>query len=303
MLRILIAPNSFKECADSVTISGYIESDLRRLLREKYKTSFTPIVRPISDGGDGFLEVCREIFNLKILQYKISSPWDETPVNCQVGYSKDRGIIFIESANVLGMKIIPKERRNPLLLSSKGMGELLLQLKEDKAKGELSFGKVVVGIGGTGISDFGIGMCSVLGLKLFSSSSEELVPIAQNFSETSKIVWQKPELPYEIEVILDVDNPLLGDNGACRVFSRQKGATDAQVELLESGISKLVNLLREEFPDNNNKPLYGAGGGLAAAFSYLLDAESKFARDFIRKDLSINKNLKADLVITGEGTF
>lgn len=128
--RILISPNSFKECADSVTIAELIKYYLSDLKDSEL------IVRPISDGGDGFLNVCRFYFEGEIRKYKISTAFDDSRFECPVLYCSKNQEIYIESAEVLGLKVVPMHLRNPLKLSSKGLGELLLKITEEVEQGK-----------------------------------------------------------------------------------------------------------------------------------------------------------------------
>ncbi len=123
--RILISPNSFKECADSVSIAELIRDNLVHLKNTEL------IMKPISDGGDGFLNVCRFHFGGEIRKYSISTSYDNSRFECPVLYCEKRREVYIESAEVLGLKVVPSFYRNPLKLTSKGLGELLLKIETD----------------------------------------------------------------------------------------------------------------------------------------------------------------------------
>ncbi len=126
--RILIAPNSFKECADSVTIAELIRDNLSCLKDTEL------IVKPISDGGDGFLNVCKFYFGGEIRKYNISTSYNDSKFECPVLYCEKRSELYIESAEVLGLKVVPIEFRSPLQLTSKGLGQLLIQIEQDSSK-------------------------------------------------------------------------------------------------------------------------------------------------------------------------
>ena len=123
--NILISPNSFKGCINSVNLSKLISRQFEDL------KGVNKILKPISDGGDGFLEICKYHFGGKIFQYKISSPFGNSILNCPILYNHSSNTIYIESADVLGLKIVPHHLRNPIKLSSKGLGELLLRIEKD----------------------------------------------------------------------------------------------------------------------------------------------------------------------------
>ncbi len=295
---ILVAPNSYKECTDSVTAANLLTDSLNENLNKYGISDYRIVTKPISDGGDGFLDVCDFYFGIQMFPIEITFPWGNEKFLTIVGYSDKNKTVFVESAFVLGLNIIPVEKRNPLKLNSVGLGEVLKYLNELKRKNKLDFEKVVIGIGGTGTSDLGIGMCSTFGMKLLDEYGKIVEPFPVNFKKVKSIVWEKPNLFFEIEIIIDVDNPLLGEKGANRVFAGQKGASENDIEILENGFSNILRIVGA----NKTGWLSGAGGGLAAAFQHFYDAKIIFARDFIKNDLGINKNLlKPSILITGEG--
>jgi len=295
--KILLAPNSFKECADSVKVVDLLAKYLS-------KCNVDLLKYPISDGGDGFLNSLIFNFDLKELTYSISTPYDDSKFNCPVLYDELNKKIFVESAKVLGLQIIPEEKRHPLYLSSKGLGELLKQINGSINTGKLDVNNLIIGIGGTGINDLGIGICKVFGLKLTDKYGKNLDILPVNYSKVEDIIWSKPKLNFKIECIVDVFNPLLGEKGATKLFAKQKGATEEEVELLEAGFTNICNIL------NNNKLYdlmnsnYGAGGGLAAGLSIFFNAKIKSAFDsLINNKKLIKKMEQADIIVTGEGKF
>ncbi len=130
MINILVAPNSFKECADSLTIAELFISNLSRSIELSFPQNrgckeFNLISKPVSDGGDGFLRVCQKNFGLEIIYYNIPAPYRNKYIKCPVGYNKVNKILYIESAKVLGLNLIPVSKRHPLILSSRGLGVLI----------------------------------------------------------------------------------------------------------------------------------------------------------------------------------
>ena len=299
-INVLLAPNSFKECASSVEISNYIEKSFSKILTNEQLKRITFVKRPISDGGDDFLEICTANLDLDLLSYRISTPYDDSKFECKVGYSRKQKKIFIESAAVLGLKLIPKEKRKPLKLSSKGMGELLYQIKSDVENSKLDVKEIVIGIGGTGTNDLALGTCGIFGMNLLDDAGNSMRAIPENFTKTKKVEWQNPDLSFKLTCVIDVDNVLLGENGATRIFGPQKGATPGDVEILEKGFENILQLTGH---DADAKFISGAGGGLAAGLNLFFDAEYKFSYDFVKTDLGVSASVNYDLVITGEGSF
>jgi len=295
MKKILIAPNSFKESAASVEVAELFYKYLK-------SPEYEFIIKPISDGGDGFLGVCRKNYDLDIIKFQVLSPYiPQKNINVSVGYSSKLKSVYIESSEVLGLKKIPFSKRHPLNLSSKGLGELLNKIKLRFNKDSLN--KIVIGIGGTGTIDLGIGALSSLGLKLFDKHGKELVPIPKNFINTVKIEYPTEIYPFDIEIILDVNNPLFGNNGGIRVYGSQKGASENDLNIIEDGIKNIVNILQKNGLINNNTFLSGAGGGISVGLSLFLKSTSKPSQDFILNELGLKEYKDVNYLITGEGKF
>ncbi|HSP88329.1 MAG TPA: glycerate kinase [Ignavibacteriaceae bacterium] len=296
MKNILVAVNSFKETADAVEVAGLFNQYLD-------KSIFNVIQKPISDGGDGFLNVCNFYFDLELITYPISAPYDETLIDCVVGLDRNNKTMFVESAEAIGLKKIPHNKRHPLELNSKGLGDLLQLIIQDIEDYKYEVDKMIIGIGGTGIMDVGLGMCSRFGLKLSDSYGSELEVFPENFINVNEIEFSKIDYPFSVETILDVDNLLLGKNGAS-IYGKQKGASVTDIKIIEKGWNNIINLLHNNMLIDTTKELSGAGGGLNVGLKLLFDVNEKKAINFISKDLKINTNDKdIDMIITGEGSF
>jgi len=151
--------------------------------------------------------------------------------------------------------------------------------------------------------DLGLGMCSRFGLKLFNSYGSELEVFPEYFYEASEIDFEPAKLPFEIEIILDVNNSLLGNHGGI-IYGKQKGASNTELEMIESGWNKIVNILNKNKLTDITKELSGAGGGLPVGLGLFQNSVEKQANDFISTDLKINNNESLiEMVITGEGSF
>ena len=298
MYKILIAPNSFKECADSVTLAEMIADNLKSLPNAEL------IKRPISDGGDGFINVCKYHFGGEFKNYWLSTPYDDSLLECTVLYVSSRKTVFIESAKILGLQVVPNMYRKPLVLSSKGIGELLLKIHKDVTAGKIIVDKIYIGIGGTATIDMGLGMMSVFGVKLLDSKGIELNVLPKNFNKVSEIMWNKIELPFEIIPVADVANTLLGDKGGVMVYGGQKGASREELVEIESGFSNIINILKNKGLIKSLEFLSGAGGGIPASFQIFFNSYCKSSYEFIINDLKLADRLnKFDYLVTGEGAF
>jgi len=286
--KILIAPNSYKEVASSIAAAG---------LFRKYLSALTEniITAPLSDGGDGFLDVCVNKFNLRRLKYIVPS-FNDIPVEVEVGYDAANKYIYIESAAIIGLKLVPPDKRIPMKFATKGLGILI-----KKIAGDVSVKKFIIGIGGTATNDLGLGMFSVLGLKLYNSNNQIVFPVPEKFNEIAGYLWE-PEIEIPFEIIIDVNNPLLGDSGSAATYGPQKGFSKSEINFLDYESARLIKLFSEN--KINTADLYGSGGGLAAGIQIFLNPEITESEKFIMEDLGLKKLLDdSDIVITGEGSF
>ena len=299
MKEILIAPNSFKECASSYDASIIIKNALIHCIPE-IENYYRLNLFPISDGGDGFLETVKYHFNTESLKIAVKSIVNGEDYECPFEYSKADKTVYIESARVIGLNLIPRSIRNPLKYNSAPLGSLIKKIGALKNNSDFEVSKVVIGIGGTATSDLGVGMLSEFGLKLFDAAGKEVNPIPENFIIAERMI--KPEFitGIEISIVLDVENPLLGDEGAVKVFAEQKGADKSSLDFLESGFEQILR--RMNVRGEMHHSFSGAGGGLAASFQIFGNPSVMNAGEFILKELGLlNKCANPDLIITGEG--
>jgi len=296
--KILIAPNSFKECADSVTIAKLIESHLRS------NTNCELIIKPISDGGDGFLKVCQFYFGGTFRYYKITTPYDNSFFDCPVLFCENKQEIYIESAEVLGIKRVPEQYRKPLELTSKGIGEIIRKLQEENEKGIISIRKVFIGVGGTATVDMGIGMMNALGLELLDPENKTLTVLPKSFISSKKLSIPELKLSFEVVFIADVENELLGTKGGIRIYSKQKGATIDEIQILENSFNHLINLFEKNGLPKSSNSLSGAGGGLPVAFQIIFGSRVLSSNQFIMENFGMNQfYTNLNYLVTGEGAF
>lgn len=296
--KLLLAPNSFKECANSVKIAEVLKSSLQK------NSNLSIISIPISDGGDGFLQVCNNTYNLTDITYLIKRNYGDELIDGLVLYNEGIKTVYLESAELFGLKRVVEKNRNPMKLNTKSLGSILIELAGLVNSKKLKIDSVWIGVGGTATIDFGIGACSQLGLKLLDENSNPLDPYPSNFNKTQKLAFSPIKLPYKITCIVDVDTILVGEPGSIEIFGKQKGASENDLEKIKKGIVNILNLYQRDLGIEVLEKLNGAGGGLAAGLNILFNAEiissSNFINDYLFCDLDINS---IDAVITGEGRF
>ncbi len=290
-MKILVSANSFKECASSPEISNIIYNNIRKYFN---KNEFEILVKPISDGGDAFLEVCALNNQLCIVNFEIPTPTLNNKLICPVGISKDGKKAFIESAKVLGLAVLPNEFRDPKILSSYGLGILLKKI----IKKYKSLKTINIGIGGTAVNDMGIGALAALGLEIKDEHNNLVTPIPKNVDSISNIKTAHLLSLPKLNFVIDVKNPLLGEFGSTRFFGLQKGIKENEFEIFDSFFEKIIKLSAY---NANIGQLWGAGGGIVAGFQLFYKINVDFAENFIIKTLGINKTLAPDVIITGEG--
>ena len=296
-MNILVAPNSFKECADSVEIAEILCKSLSA------NCDYKIIQKPISYGGDGFLSVIKNAFNTSEVDITASDSFNRSRnYKLLIDSKTDSG--YLESASIIGLKCFDEKNRKPLILNSALLGKVITQISTDIQQSKYKIQTLILGIGGTATIDFGIGACIQLGLKLLDEKENELIPIPKKFNQVEKLKFTKQEITFNIKCIVDVDTELIGEPGAIENYGKQKGASEDDLKIIKTGIEKILNLISVDKNFTLPKKINGAGGGLAAGLNIFLDADIIRAEDFITniilKDLILDK---IDAVITGEGSF
>ena len=208
---------------------------------------------------------------------------------------------IIEMAQASGLTLLSKDERNPLLTSTYGTGEIIL---DAISKGCRRF---LIGIGGSATNDGGTGMLEALGFRLTDRNGNIIKGCCgRKLAEIAEIDSSNvPQEVLESEFIVacDVTTPFCGEEGATKVFARQKGADDETIETLEKGMQSFAQVIEHKYGINLNEiPGTGAAGGLGGAFKAFLNAELKSGIDIILDAAGFDEIIKdATLVITGEG--
>lgn len=291
-MNILVAPNSMKGSLSAFRFADLVEQAFLNV--DPFFFNIRKL--PVADGGDETMNVLMNALGLEVQETTVSDPLGRQ-ILAQYGYAN--GLAVIEMANASGIKLLKREELNPLKTSSYGTGQLLLDAIQKGAE------KIFVGIGGSATVDGGMGMLEALGIQFFDEEEQLLKGNGENTGKIHRIDSSNCVVPAGIEVIVisDVDNFLLGINGAVRVFGPQKGATSEMVEMLESNLSNYAEAIRKQLgKDVTTLKGGGAAGGISVAFAAFLDAEIRDGADYILNVISIDESIQwADLVITGEG--
>ena len=264
MDRILVAPDSFKGCLGAEEVASILSDEISRIL-----PGCTVVSLPLSDGGEGLAGILGRHLGAEPVQVAVTGPMGN-PVTATYVRTGDTAILDV--ASVCGLSLVPEGRRNPLLSTTRGVGEMLLRIVSDGCR------KCLIGLGGSATCDGGEGMMSVPGVSALKGR-------------------------LELTVLCDVQNPFLGPEGAARVFAPQKGATPEMVEELEGRMAeRAARMLRETGVDVSGLPRAGAAGGLGGALYACLGGRLVSGIDTVLDLLHFDEILPGcRLIITGEG--
>ena len=283
-MSIIIAPDSFK---GSLTAQEFC-TVAKEVVLARWPEE-TVYALPLADGGEGTLDCILSAVGGKKQWYQTVDALG-APIRAPIGFLTD-GTAVIESATAIGLPQI-KGRENPMAASTYGLGLLIAQAIKDGAT------RITLTLGGSATNDLGLGMLSALGWKFFDAAGNLMRPCGGNMAKIAEI---KPaDFKVGVTAMCDVDNPLLGEQGAAAIFSPQKGASPADVVALEQGAKNVVSLLGYD-PDAAGA---GAAGGLGYACLYCLNGRLRRGIDEILRLYRFDALIKdCSLLISGEGCF
>lgn len=312
-MKILIAPDKFKGALNAREVAGNIAKGLRDVLPD----AEIEIV-PMADGGEGTAEAICEARGGSWLKCKAHDPIGRE-IEARYGWIEDGKLAVMEMSEAAGMRRLSEDERDPVRATTFGVGEMILDAANRGAN------EIIIGLGGSATNDGGWGMARAIGYRFFVGTKNlvgavseltELTrieaPIAANASPARTVspassTMPPTRLPRQLKIIaaVDVRNPLLGENGATRVFGPQKGASENELSVLEQALSRLADVVTQEFGfDFRDKPGAGAAGGLGFGLMSFCDATIQPGFDVVAEAVDVESKMKGvDLVITGEGSL
>jgi len=298
-MKIILAPDSFKESLSAADVAHAMGRGAAQACADAGRTAPALVHLPIADGGEGTVECLVAATGGRLMTATVTGPLGER-VAAAWGMLGDGRTAVIEMAAASGLPLVPPERRNPMLTTPFGTGELIRAALNAGAR------QILIGIGGSATVDGGVGMAQALGASFRDANGREVLRGGRALSQIAAIRTDTldPRLAQsKILVACDVRNPLTGPEGAAAVFGPQKGATPDQVAALDAGLRNLAHRFRDDLGrDVESVPGAGAAGGLGAALMALLAAELRPGIDLVLDATRFNDHLVgADLVLTGEG--
>ncbi|MFA0546069.1 glycerate kinase [Vibrio splendidus] len=307
-MKIVIAPDSFKESLSAVSVAACIEKGFREIFPDA-----DYVTLPLADGGEGTVDVLLQGLAGQKRTHQVEGPLGAL-VNAEWAmlepseYNQNKTAL-IEIAAASGLDLLKPEQRDPLVASSFGTGQLILEAIEQGAQ------TIILGLGGSATNDGGAGIVQALGGRLLDSNGQdgkghELNRGGAALAELASIDLTGLDsrcADVELIVACDVDNPLCGDNGASHVFGPQKGPTPEQVLMLDKALANFAQIAESQGCVGSDEPVqeragYGAAGGTPMGLGLLFNMQIKPGIEMVLDVLQADEVLKgADLVITGEG--
>ena len=291
-MRVLIAPNSMKGTLTANDFADIVENGLK-------KVGISDVIKlPVADGGDGTAEILSGVYEANFVSIDVIDPLGRK-INSGYLIGKDHTAI-IEMATASGLKLLKESEYSAINSTSFGTGLLIEHAVKAGAR------TILLGVGGSATVDGGMGALMALGVRFLGSKG---VIKEGNGSTMGNVVLidysAAGELLKDVKIFIltDVQNPLLGVNGAVPVFAPQKGATTREVEFLEKNLSLFAgSLFQATGIDISQIPGGGAAGGIAASFHCLFGAKIVEGASFILEKLSFRElAISSDVIITGEG--
>lgn len=293
-MKILIAPDSFKENLSAKEVAQAIERGIKKV-DENIQTSIVPM----ADGGEGTVESLVEATDGQIINVKVKDPLMRD-IDSYYGVLGDRKTAVIEMAAASGLALLEKDERNPMDTTSFGTGQLIKYAIEEGYK------DIIIGIGGSATNDGGAGMLMALGAKLLDANGEDIGLGAKGLGKLKSIDlsnFHEDIKDCNFVVACDVDNPLVGKRGASYVFGPQKGADEHMVKILDAKLENFGKVVEDTLEISLLQyPGAGAAGGMGAALLAFLDAELERGIDIVIEATQLERKIMdSNLVITGEG--
>lgn len=293
-MRFVIAPDSFKGCLPAISVAKIMQAAILAEMPDAI-TELTPM----SDGGEGFIDGILAAVNGEVFTSIVTAPLGNQ-VMAKYALINDGATAVIEMAEASGFSLVDAAKRNPYITTSFGTGQLI------KIALEHSVNRIILGLGGSATNDAGVGMLQALGAKFYDNFGKELDYGGINLAKLNKIDMTNldPRLAkVKIQVACDVNNLLLGKNGASQVFAIQKGATLAMALELDNALANYANIVKKQFALDIAEIIGGgAAGGTAASVVAFLNGHLQNGIKLMIEITRLEDRIKtADFIFTGEG--
>ncbi|WP_203343183.1 glycerate kinase [Vibrio diabolicus] len=293
-MKVVIAPDSFKESLTAKQVSEAIKTGIARVWHD---AEFVTV--PVADGGEGTVQSLIDATQGEQVFTTVTAPLGND-VEAFYGILGDGETAVIEMAEASGLHLVPSDARDPKLTSSIGTGQLI------KHALDRGIQRLIIGLGGSATNDGGVGMLTALGVAFLDESGHAITPNGDGLAALASIDISglDPRLATcEVLVACDVDNPLCGDKGASAIFGPQKGATASDVTLLDNALRKFGELTEQATGKHVlTREGAGAAGGMGAALLGYTPARLQPGIEIVLETVKLAQHVAdADIVFTGEG--
>ncbi|MCK5862461.1 MAG: glycerate kinase, partial [Candidatus Hydrogenedentes bacterium] len=295
-MKILIAPDSFKECLSAFAVTEALSVGLRR----SGVPDSSLLCRPLADGGEGFLDVLHHALGGEIDTVCVSGPMGN-PVSARYGLLDSGRTAVIEMAEAAGVHLLPVEGRNPGVTTTRGVGELIKHVLD------LGVQRILVGLGGSVTNDGGTGMAAALGACFKDADGKPLAPggaALHHLVEVDLSGFDKRLQTVEVVGACDVLNTLCGDKGASFVYGPQKGASPKEVQQLDEALYHYAAVVKKQMGvEVLSLAGGGAAGGLAAGLALFAGATLRSGAELVFEAYGdMEESIgSASIIISGEG--
>lgn len=294
MTKYVVAPDSFKESMTAKEVCDAMEKGIK-----KADSAAEVIKVPMADGGEGTVNSLVDATHGQRVIVEVTGPLGNK-ISAYYGILGNGTTAVIEMAKASGLEIVEKKKRNPMITTTFGTGELIRDALDHNVK------EIIIGLGGSSTNDGGSGMAQALGAKLLDQNNHQIPFGGGNLDKLDKIdISNLDSRLQDVKIILasDVTNPLIGKEGASRVFGLQKGATPEMVEKLENNLQHYAEIVKRDL-NKDVASLSGAGaaGGLGAGLMAFTTCEMRRGVDLAIEVTKLEEKIRdADYVFTGEG--
>ncbi len=293
-MKIVIAPQGFKGNLTALEAARAIEEGVKRIVPDA-----ETVLKPMADGGEGTVQALVDATGGEMMATEVTGPLRER-VNARWGILNDKTTAVIEMASASGLPLVPPEKRNPLITTTYGTGELIRAALDHGCR------KLIIGIGGSATNDGGAGMAQALGARLLDADDKELPFGGAALARLSRIdisAMDRRLADFKVTLASDVNNPLCGPRGASAIYGPQKGATPEMVKQLDAALSHYADVIKRDLDiDLRDVPGAGAAGGLGLGLMVFLKARMVPGIDVVIRATNLVADLKgAQLVFTAEG--
>ena len=287
-MKIVIAPDSFKESLTAEQVAEAIKRGFQQSLAD-----VDCLLCPVGDGGEGTVDAIRHSLDLEEKWIQVTGPFGQKEA---MRYFQKGHLALFEVADLVGLGKIPLEKRNPLQIQTRGIGELIRHLIDQGIK------DIYIGVGGTASNDGGIGIAAALGYQFYDRNGNVLPACGLSLLNIASVsIENRYEIPEDvhIRILADVVSPLCGYQGATYTFGKQKGLDSTMFKAVDQAIQ---NFYEKVSPATLELKGAGAGGGIAGGLCAFAHASIVSGIDTCLDLIDFDKKVSdADLVIVGEG--